>query len=211
MRLRKKQWARPYIEESPYAVLNPELNKGKWQNIFQNGNAIELELGVGRGTFIYSKAIQNKNVNYVGIELKDEVIIYGLKKITEENIENVRLVPMNIMHIENIFSKDEISKIYINFCNPWPKERHKKRRLTHPAFLILYKEFLRSQGEVWFKTDDTDLFNDSIEYFINSGFEISYKTYDLHNSDFKENIVTEYENKFTKLGMKTMFLTAKLK
>ena len=208
MRLRKKAWARPYIEESPYAVLKPEENKGKWESVFGNNHSIELELGVGRGAFIYSKAVQNLKTNYIGIELKDEVLIYGLKKITEEKIENVRLIPMNIMHIENIFSEDEISKIYINFCNPWPKERHKKRRLTHPVFLKLYKGFLKYQGEIWFKTDDTELFNESIEYFIESGFEIKYKTYDLHSSDFKDNIVTEYEDKFTGLGMKTMFLIA---
>ncbi len=117
---------------------------------------------------------------------------------------------MNIMGIAEVFDKDEISKIYINFCNPWPKERHNKRRLTHTKLLTEYKKFLKPNTEIWFKTDDKELFEDSQEYFKESGFNIEYITYDLHNSDFKENIKTEYETKFESMGMKIMFLRARL-
>lgn len=117
---------------------------------------------------------------------------------------------MNIVGIAEVFDENEISKIYINFCNPWPKERHNKRRLTHTKLLTEYKKFIKPNTEIWFKTDDRGLFEDSQEYFKESGFNIEYITYDLHNSDFKENVKTEYESKFESMGMKIMFLKAKL-
>lgn len=210
MRLRKKWWARPEMEASPLVVINPKELKGEWQEEFKNNNDIYLELGCGRGRFITTRAQQNYNINFIGVDLKDEVLIYALKKLEDTELQNARLIPMNIAGIAEVFEKDEISRIYINFCNPWPKERHNKRRLTHPKFLIEYKKFLKPNSEIWFKTDDTELFEDSQEYFEASGFSIEYLTYDLHNSDFNENVVTEYEEKFTSLGMKTMFLIAKL-
>lgn len=210
MRLRKKWWARPEMEASPLVITNPREYKGKWKEEFKNDNPVHLELGCGRGGFIAQKAVQNPDINYVAVDLKDEVLIYVLKKIEELEITNVRIVPLNIMFISEVFDKDEIEKIYINFCNPWPKERHNKRRLTHTRFLAEYKKFLKAGSEIWFKTDDTDLFNASQEYFKESGFAINYLTYDLHESDFDKNIMTEYEKKFTQLGMKTMFLIGRL-
>lgn len=217
MRLRKKHWARPELEASHIVVTEQYAHKGKWSEQFKNNNEIHLELGCGMGGFISQKSKMNPNINYIGIDLKDEVLVNALRKVKSvrqpeelQNI-NVRLMPLNIMLIENVFDKDEINKIYINFCNPWPKERHNKRRLTYTKFLENYKKFLKPNGEVWFKTDDTDLFEASIEYFKQSGFEVEFLTYDLHNSDFKENLMTEYEEKFTSLGMKTMCLTARLK
>lgn len=211
MRLRKKWWARPELESSPLFVTRTSDNFGKWNEEFENNNPIHLELGCGRGRFITEKAKTNPNINYIGIDLKDEVLIYTLRNIVEAEALNVRIIPLNIQLIEGIFAENEISKIYINFCNPWPKDRHKKRRLTHSKFLNQYKKFLKPNSEIWFKTDDTELFEESQEYFKESGFTLEYKTYDLHNSDFKENIVTEYEEKFASRGMKTMFLIAKLK
>lgn len=210
MRLRKKWWARPEMEASPLVIINPKELKGKWQEEFKSSTDIYLELGCGRGRFITTRAQQNPNINFIGVDLKDEVLIYALKKLVDTELQNARLIPMNIAGIGEVFEKDEIGRIYINFCNPWPKERHNKRRLTHPKFLVEYKKFLKSGSEIWFKTDDTELFEDSQEYFKSSGFSIEYLTYDLHNSDFNENVVTEYEEKFTSLGMKTMFLIAKL-
>lgn len=210
MRLRKKWWARPELEGSNCFITKPMDNCGRWNEVFGNNNEIHLELGCGRGSFIAKKAIQNPNINYVAIDLKDEVLIYALRKVIEEEVTNVRIVPLNIQLIEGVFTKDEISKIYINFCNPWPKDRHKKRRLTHSRFLTEYKKFLKPGSEIWFKTDDKELFEESIEYFKACSFDIKYLTYDLHNSDFTENIVTEYEEKFTEKGMKTMFLIGKL-
>lgn len=211
MRLRKKWWARPELESSPSFITNPRSHFGRWNEEFKNNNEIHLELGCGRGRFISEKAKLNSDINFVAIDLKDEVLIYTLRSVVEAEVSNVRIIPLNIMLIEGIFDKDEISRIYINFCNPWPKDRHKKRRLTHTRFLSEYKKFLIQGGEIWFKTDDTELFEESVEYFKSSSFSIEYLTYDLHNSDFNENIVTEYEGKFTSLGMKTMFLIARLK
>lgn len=211
MRLRKKWWARPELENDKKVVIRPMEKKGLWKDEFKNSNPIHLELGCGRGQFISSKAKENPDVNYIAVDLKDEVLIYALKKVNEAEVENVRLIPMNISFISEVFDKDEVSKIYINFCNPWPKDRHKKRRLTHTKFLTEYKKFLKPESEIWFKTDDTELFDESQEYFKDNGFELKYVTYDLHKSDFHQNIMTEYETKFTSLGMKTMFLIAKLK
>lgn len=211
MRLRKKQWVRPELEESNLFLPRASVNKGKWNEVFGNSNPIYLELGCGRGKFLVDHTINNPDINYVAIDLKDEVLIYGLHKLQENNLENARLTAMNIDFIEDVFEKDEVSKIYINFCNPWPKDRHNKRRLTHTRFLSKYKNFLKPGCEIWFKTDDTDLFNASQEYFKECGFEIEFLTYDLHKSDFEGNIMTEYETKFTGLGMKTMCLTARLK
>lgn len=211
MRLRKKWWARPELESSPLVITtNPENLKDQWNEEFKNDNPVYLELGCGRGQFITKKALTNPEINYIGIDLKDEVIIYALKKVEENELNNVRLIPMNIAKVSEIFAKNEIEKIYINFCNPWPKDRHNKRRLTHNKFLAEYIKFIKQGSEIWFKTDDQDLFEASQSYFKESGFKIRYLTYDLHSSDFKENTVTEYEEKFTALGMKTMFLIAKL-
>lgn len=210
MRLRKKWWARPELEQSPVVVVNPKENKGRWKDAFGNGSEIYLELGCGRGGFIAARAEQEKDKNFIGIDLKDEVLIYALHKVEEKELTNVRLIPMNISWVGDIFGKDEISRIFINFCNPWPKLRHNKRRLTHSRFLELYKQFLKPESEIWFKTDDKGLFEDSTEYFRESGFDVTYLTYDLHNSGFDRNVVTEYEAKFTSLGMNTMFLIAKL-
>lgn len=198
------------MEASSLTITEPQKYKGKWKEEFKNQNDIYLELGCGRGKFLYTQALNNTNINYIGIDLKDEVLIYALKKLQEAEVTNARIMPMNIAQIEEVFDKDEISRIYINFCNPWPKRRQKKRRLTHTVFLNRYRKFLKLGSEIWFKTDDRELFEESQEYFKENDFEIKYLTYDLHSSDFAENVVTEYEEKFTSLGMKTMFLIAKM-
>lgn len=211
MRLRKKWWARPEMEASSIIITKPQEFKGIWDKEFKNDNDIYLELGCGRGAFITAQANQNKNINFIGIDLKDEVIVFALRKVVENELENVRLIPMNIMGVEEIFSENEISRVYINFCNPWPKFRHNKRRLTHTKFLSMYKKFIKPGCEVWFKTDDTELFRDSFDYFKEAGMEIVYRTDDLHTSNFEMNVMTEYETKFYGLGNKIMFLVAKYK
>lgn len=211
MRLRKKWWARPELEESNLFIKKPQELKGRWKEEFGNNNPIHLELGCGRGGFLTQNCLKYPEINHVAVDLKDEVLIYGLRKLQEAEVTNGRLVALNIGFIADLFEENEIEKIYINFCNPWPKDRHNKRRLTHTRLLTEYKKFLKPGSQVWFKTDDTDLFNDSQEYFKNSGFELDFITYDLHNSDFDKNIMTEYETKFTNLGMKTMFLIATLR
>ncbi len=205
MRLRKKWWARPEMEKDSKAIIDPFVMKGKWQEHFGNDGPIHLELGCGKGQFISVLAKENPEINYVAIDLKDEVLVFVLRKINELGLTNVRLIPVFIERIDEIFSEDEISKIYINFCNPWPKVSHHKRRLTHPRFLTKYKTFIKKGTEVWFKTDDDDLFESSLEYFKEEGFTELYRTWDLVDSDFQNNVKTEYEEKFSSFGMKIKF------
>lgn len=215
MRLRKKPWARPELEAAPFFITNPKDFKGKWKESFNNDNPIYLELGCGKGHFVATHGSNNKDINYVAIDIKDEVLALAKRNIEKEFAgvnrkpeENVRLMALEIAFIEEVFDKDEISKIYINFCNPWPKKKHKKRRLTHGNFLNKYKGFLKKNNEIWFKTDDDELFRESQEYFTQNGFHIKYISYDLHESDFKYNVKTEHERMFTEMGIKTKFLIA---
>ena len=216
MRLRKKPWARPELESCNFFIVNPKDYKGKWNESFDNKNEIYLELGCGKGTFVSVHGAKNKDKNYMAIDIKDEVLVLAkrnIEKAYEEKkheLNNVALMSQEIALIDDMLSKeDTVDRIYINFCNPWPKERHKKRRLTHTRQLENYKKFLNNNGEIWFKTDDDELFEESIEYFKESGFNIEYITYDLHSSDFKYNVTTEHEEMFTKQGIKTKFLIAR--
>lgn len=205
MRLRKKWWARPEMEQDSKAIFDPVSMKGRWSENFGNDNPIHVELGCGKGRFISELASMDRNKNYVAIDLKDEVLVFALRKINELGLENVRIIPMLVENIETVFGEDEVERIYINFCNPWPKVSHNKRRLTHPRFLTKYKGFLKQGGEVWFKTDDDELFEHSLEYFREEGFEELYRSLDLAGSGFEGNIRTEYEEKFTAFGVNIKF------
>ncbi len=219
MRIRFKKWARPELEASKFYIDNPEELKGKWKEKFANNNPIHLELGCGKGQFISKLAVGNQNVNYIAIDLVDAML--GLakrnveKEYNERNIEpnNILLTRFDIERIGLILDKkDNIERIYINFCNPWPKGKHRKKRLTHSRQLEKYKEFLKENGEIFFKTDDDDLFNSSLIYFEESGFEIMKKTYDLHSDGiFEKNIETEHEKMFSEQGIKIKALIAKRK
>ena len=216
MRLRKKPWARPELESCDFFIVNPKEYKGKWKELFGNDKPIYLELGCGKGTFMAVHGSQNPDINYIAIDIKDEVLVLAkrnIEKAFEEAgrpvVDNVKLMAQEILIINEILGEDDcIDRIYINFCNPWPKDRHKKRRLTHNRQLDQYRTFLKDKGEIYFKTDDDELFEESLEYFKESSFKIVYKSFDLHNSDFKENIITEHENMFTEQGIKTKFLIA---
>ena len=216
MRLRKKPWARPELEACNFFIVNPSEYKGNWKESFNNNNPIYLELGCGKGTFVAVHGSENPNINYVAIDIKDEVLVLAKRNIEkaynekELEINNLKLMAQEIFLINDVFSKEDIvDRIYINFCNPWPKERHKKRRLTYPTQLEKYKEFLSKDGKIYFKTDDDELFEESLVYFKESGFEVEYITYDLHNSDFVGNVRTEHENMFSEQGIKIKFLIAK--
>lgn len=215
MRLRKKPWARPELEACDFFVINPKDNKGKWKEQFKNNNPIYLELGCGKGTFIAVHGSENEDINYIAIDIKDEVLVLAKRNIEEaykennKEINNLKLMAQEIGLIEEVFdAKDTVDRIYINFCNPWPKDRHKKRRLTYTRQLEQYKNFLSEEGYIYFKTDDDDLFDESLEYFKEAGFVIDYITYDLHNSDFIGNVQTEHEKMFTAQGIKIKFLIA---
>lgn len=205
MRLRKKKWAKPELEKDHKVIFAPSELKGKWQELFGNDQPIHLELGCGRGRFITELARVNTNINYIAIDIHNELLVKVLRKVNENNLSNIRIIPMNIENIGNVFASDEIEKIYINFCNPWPSNRHHRRRLTHPNFLRLYQSFLKQGSEVWFKTDDESLFTESLEYFKASGLTELFRSYDIVQSDFQGNIQTEYEEKFSNQGIKIKF------
>ena len=216
MRIRYKKWARPELEASSFYIDNPEDFKGKWHDYFKNENPIHLELGCGKGQFISKLAVENKNINYIAIDLIDAML--GLakrnveKEYNEKNIEpkNIVLTRFDIERILLMLDKnDKIERIYINFCNPWPKGKHRKKRLTHTRQLEKYREFLVDDGKIYFKTDDEDLFNSSLTYFEESGFKIEKKTYDLHSENiFEKNIETEHEKMFSEQGIKIKALIA---
>ena len=220
MRIRYKPWARPELEASSFYEDNPEEYKGKWKEKFKNKeNPIHLELGCGKGQFISRLASKNSNINYIAIDLVDAMLGLAKRNVEEEyklqnkEIDNLILTRFDIERILLILNKeDNIKRIYINFCNPWPKGKHRKKRLTHTRQLEKYKEFLEDNGEIYFKTDDDDLFNSSLIYFEEAGFEIINKTYDLHSeSDFWDNIETEHEKMFSEQGIKIKALIAKRK
>ena len=218
MRIRYKKWARPELEASAFYIDNPEEWKGKWGNFFKNPeNPIHLELGCGKGQFISELASTNLATNYIAIDLVDAML--GLakrnveQKYKEKNLEtqNIVLTRFDIERIHLILEEgDKIERIYINFCNPWPRGKHHKKRLTHTRQLEKYKTFLKQDGEIYFKTDDDKLFEDSLIYFEECGFEILKKTKDLHQDKiFEKNIETEHEKMFTEQGIKIKALIAK--
>lgn len=218
MRIRYKKWARPELEASKFYIDNPEEWKGKWKNFFEKPEQpIYLELGCGKGQFIANLAVNNQQNNYIAIDLVDAMLGLAKRNVEqiyeENNIEpkNIVLTRFDIERILLILGKeDKIQRIYINFCNPWPKGKHRKKRLTHTRQLEKYKQFLIQNGEIYFKTDDDDLFQSSLLYFEEAGFEILEKTYDLHKEDiFKNNIETEHEKMFSQQGIKIKALIAR--
>ena len=219
MRIRFKKWARPELEASSFYILEPENIKGKWREQFKEPNKpLHLELGCGKGGFISQIAVKNPEVNYIAIDLVDAMLGLAKRKIEEQyknnnrETDNVLLTRFDIERCLLIFDKkDAIDRIYINFCNPWPKGKHRKKRLTHTRQLEKYKEFLKTNGEIYFKTDDDDLFEASLSYFKESGFDIIKKTYDLHNEDCPENVRTEHEEMFSSEGIKIKALIARMK
>lgn len=218
MRIRNKPWAKEELAASKFYVQKPENNKGHWKEVFKNPeNSIHLELGCGKGYFVKKTAKQNPKINYIAVDLIDTILGIANRNIIEEfksqEIENIALTRYDVEAITNILDKtDNIERIYINFCNPWPKPRHKKRRLTHTRQLEKYKLFLKPNGEIYFKTDDDELFKESLEYFKAEGFEPIKITYNLNEEpNFWENIETEHEIKFKKAGIKIKAGIFKLK
>ena len=218
MRIRFKPWARPELEASAFYRDKPEELKNKWINEFKNKeNAIHLELGCGKGNFISQIAVQNPSTNYIAIDLVDAMLGLAKRKVEEvyqeqnKEPDNVILTRFDIERIMLILGEqDKIKRIYINFCNPWPKGKHRKKRLTHTRQLEKYKTFLAEDGEIYFKTDDDELFEGSLGYFEESGFSISKKTYNLHAEPIWENnIETEHEKMFSEQGIKIKALIAK--
>lgn len=220
MRIRYKKWARPELEASSFYREEPKTCKGNWKQEFEHPNQpLHLELGCGKGQFIAKLAVENQAINYLAIDLVDAML--GLAKRNIEQVyqeakielQNIRITRFDIERILLILEKqDEVERIYINFCNPWPRGKHRKKRLTHSIQLEKYKQFLKEDGEIYFKTDDDELFEATLLYFQESGFEILKKTYDLHReSIFEKNIETEHEKMFSEQGIKIKACIAKLK
>ena len=217
MRMRRKPWVRQELDECYFFVKNPKEYKNKWLNYFKQKQPIHLELGCGKGGFIAKKASNNLKINYIAVDIKSEVLGLAKRNIEDEFAQinkpatNVALLAWEIGLIEEILGdKDKIQRIYINFCNPWPKPRHNKRRLTYTTYLEKYKEFLSNNAEIHFKTDDDNLFKDSLKYFEEAGFTLEKVTYNLHEENWEDNVQTEHEEMFSKQGIKIKSLIAKL-
>ncbi len=216
MRIRRKKWARPELAVCPYYIGDAPPLRGKWHGVFPDPDKpLYVELGCGKGIFAARSALCHPEINWLALDIKSEMLAVGrrnIEKLFAENrkaVDNLRLVSCNISHICESFSKDDTAdRIFINFCNPWSRSKHNKRRLTHPRQLIQYRTFLKDGGEIRFKTDDDGLFEDSVKYFEECAFGISYITRDFHNSGYAENFVTEHEKMFSDEGKKIKFLIA---
>ncbi len=218
MRIRKKKWAEPELSVCGFFVKNPAEHAGKWSRAFKKEQPLYLEIGCGKGGFAGQFALQNPDKNIIALDIKIDMLGVGRRTIVKlfeeagksaDDITNILLVNYNVEQLDKIIlPQDKIERLFINFCNPWPRERHKKRRLTYPRKLEMYKSFLLPGAEIRFKTDDDGLFEESVEYFEQCGYEITYITRDLHSSGFSENIETEHERMFTGEGKKIKFLIA---
>ncbi len=221
MRIRKKKWAEPELAVCDFFVKNPEEHTGQWKKAFKKEQPLYLEIGCGKGGFAGRLALENPEKNIIALDIKIDMLGVGRRTIvklfeengkTQDDITNLLLVNYNVEQLDKIItSDDKIERLYINFCNPWPRPKHKKRRLTYYKKLEMYKKFLKKDAEIRFKTDDDELFEESLEYFEQSGYEITYLTRDLHNSDVMDNIETEHEKMFSAEGIKIKYLIAKQK
>ena len=201
MRLRNVKGSRETIAVSEFVVQDEKSMKGKWKEKFGNDNPINIEIGMGKGRFIMDLARLNPDINYVGVEKFSSVLVRAIEKQTEEKLPNLCFIRMEAENIEDVFEKEEVDYIYLNFSDPWPKDRHAKRRLTSVQFLKRYENILAKDGGITFKTDNRPLFDFSLEQIEEAGWIIDNHTFDLHNSQYVEgNIMTEYEEKFSSMG-----------
>ena len=200
MRLKNVKGANEIIVLGKYYVADPTMNRGKWREVFGNDNPIYIEIGMGKGDFIIENAKRYKNINFIGIEKYDSVVVRAIQKSNELELDNLRIVRMDAKDINLIFDK-EVDLIYLNFSDPWPKDRHAKRRLTSPNFLRLYDDIFRDKCHIIMKTDNVLLFDYSLDSLTNYGYEIKYMTRNLDCLN-EDNIMTEYESKFYNKGVK---------
>ena len=205
MRLRNIPRADRTIRAHRTVIKRPEDQKGCWRQVFQNRNPIHIEIGMGKGSFLLNMAKQHPEINYIGIERYSSVLLRAVEKYdTDEfkDLENVRFVCMDARNVADVFAEGEVSRIYLNFSDPWPKARHAKRRLTSAEFLERYEHILCGKGTIEFKTDNTELFNFSLEQIKEAGWTLIAFTYDLHHNEAmnQDNVMTEYEEKFSGRG-----------
>ena len=204
MRLRNITGSRELIKEEPFIVSDPEelkALKGHWRERFGSDRPIHIEVGMGKGRFIMELARRNPDINYIGIEKYSSILVRASRKMRDFEGDNVLFVRMDAEELCDVFDKDEVDQIYLNFSDPWPKDRHAKRRLTSTAFWARYDKILKAEGRVIFKTDNRDLFDFSVEQVPEAGWQLDNVTYDLHHSPYNEgNVMTEYEEKFSAKG-----------
>lgn len=203
MRLRNVKGSRETIAASEYVILEEQSAeyKGKWHEVFGNDNPIHIEIGMGKGRFIMDMARLHPEINYIGIEKFSSVLVRALEKQSEQQLPNLRFIRMDAELIEQVFEKGEVNYIYLNFSDPWPKDRHAKRRLTSTQFLARYINIMSEDAGITFKTDNRPLFDFSVEQAQEAKWNVINITYDLHHSEFAEgNVMTEYEQKFSELG-----------
>ena len=202
MRLKNVPGARDVITESSLVVHEPEKQKGSWKQIFGNDHPIHIEVGMGKGRFLYEMAKQHPAVNYIGIEKYSSVLLRAVQKMEEEPLPNLFFIRMDAENIAEVFTKDEVDRIYLNFSDPWPKDRHAKRRLPSKEYLARYDRFLKKDGVIEFKTDNKGLFDFAVEQVPEAGWNIVKITYDLHHDEemMQGNVMTEYEEKFSSIG-----------
>ena len=208
MRVRNLKNKKEILDNSKYVVKNPIDYKGKWSSCFNNSNPIHLEIGSGRCKFIYEMAKQNPEINFIGIERIDTVLAYGIKELEDKPfLKNLYLINYDALKIDDIF-KNEIDILYLNFSDPWPKSRHEKRRLTNFRFLEKYDIMFIGDKKIIMKTDNMSLFEYSVVSLSNYGYKITDLSLDLHKKEDYNNIMTEYEEKFSKKGCKIYMLSA---
>ena len=202
MRLRNVTGSREVIAESAYVAHEPQQYKGKWKELFGNENPIRIEIGMGKGRFIMDLARRNPQINYIGIEKYSSVLIRGIQKMEQDPLPNLYFIRMDAEEIVDVFGAEEVDKIYLNFSDPWPKDRHAKRRLPSREFLHRYDEILKKDGNLEFKTDNHDLFQFALEELEPAGWHLDEVTEDLHHDMgmMQGNVMTEYEMKFCSEG-----------
>ena len=211
MRLRNIPRAESTIEAHDAVINQPEAERGKWAKVFGNSKPIHIEIGMGKGQFLLNMALAHPDVNYIGIERYSSVLLRAVEKFDRDEyreLENIRFICMDAKELDKVFAPEEVDKIYLNFSDPWPKSRAAKKRLTHERFLNRYENIFKGKKTIFMKTDNTALFEFSIESLSEFGYKLKNISLDLHNSDFKNNVMTEYERKFSEKGIKINRLEA---
>lgn len=209
MRHRNVKGSYEKLEKHIKVIKNPSNYKGHWKELFGNSYPIHLEMGMGKGQFLTTLAKNNPQINYIGFEKYTGVLAKALEKIDTEPLQNLYVIREDIEYVLDIFEEDEVDRIYLNFSDPWPKDRHAKRRLTHSSFLNKYDTILKKGSDIIFKTDNNKLFEYSLDEMKAYGYDILIVTRDLHHSEYvTDNIMTEYESKFVERGMSINMLKA---